>query len=114
MKHDGNIISLHRHIERRELAEASRMVEELRGQLRQRDTVLWAILRKHGAQTLTVEEMSAMQDGAMIRCRPTPERNAVTFSAELPEQPPKESDQDHGLDQDEKQSPEPAGGKEPT
>lgn len=55
-----SLLSSHRKIERRES-------DELRAQLSQRDAVLYALLKKVGPQTLTVEELTGWS-GETVSC----------------------------------------------
>ena len=73
-----NLISQHRSIHRRLMNEA----QELRAQLAQRGVVLWSLLKKHGPQVLTADEMGGMVAGCTIVCTPNQEAQSVTFTAQ--------------------------------
>jgi len=83
-KNKTDLISMHRHIQAREFAEACRELESVKGMLRQRDMILWVLLNRHGQQKLTAEEMSATPQGAAVRCDSVPGEDAVTFSSVTP------------------------------
>lgn len=90
-----NIIQMHRRIERREFAEACRELDSLRGQLRQRDVVLWCLLHRNGPQAVTPDELNAVPDGAAVRCEPLPDNAGVQFSA-IEIEPQEKPDSDAG------------------
>lgn len=76
------IMSLHRHIEIGKMREAARNLEAMKMQLQQRDAVLFALIKKHGPQTITFDELAEFTgaDSAII-CRPDQEAQSVTFEA---------------------------------
>ncbi|MEI6165942.1 MAG: hypothetical protein WCS52_01995 [bacterium] len=75
------LASTHRQIERRKFAELQRENNGLTMQLKQRDCVLFGILKKHGPQTLTTDELNAFVEGSAIVCRADQIGQSVEFSA---------------------------------
>ena len=75
-------MSLHRHIAIGKMREAARNLEAMKMQLQQRDAVLFALIKKHGPQTITFDELAEFTgaDSAII-CRPDQEAQTVTFEA---------------------------------
>jgi len=84
----SNIISLHRHIQRQSMRDASRELkqenQQLRAMLAQRGAALLAIINRVGPQTFTGEDLAAVPKGAEVLC--APEGEYVTFSVVKPEE----------------------------
>lgn len=66
----SNLLSLHRRIERQHERDATeKELAVLRMQLRQRDVVLFAILKKLGPQRVSPDDMNAVQEGSLLHSR---------------------------------------------
>lgn len=75
------LLSDHRHIAKRKHAEIMAEIAGLKMQLTQRDAVLYAIIRKNGAQVLTFDDLGEFNGNCAVVARPDQEKMTLTFEA---------------------------------
>ena len=76
-----NLIAMHRQVQRREFAEACKELDSLKLMLRQRDMILYAVLKRVGPQTVTQDDMETVPADMAVKCTPIAGEAAMVFSA---------------------------------